>query len=746
MKFKVRQISGVKVRKRKKSTPKKSENHFKKILKYAGITLLTIFLMLMVYFAEQTGMWFKASILEAPQPFNGTAMPIAKVPNWEYWSTQQSLNYNQVDPKYLIDLPKYDLDQLQFPTDQLKWGDSTQDEIRNAKIAYSVVYMGNYKLDHIEDHGSHAAVDIKIPVGTPIHAIANGKVTKTSLQSSGFGHHIVIKHVNVPDPDNPNKLTTLYSSYSHMSDLNVVEGQNVLKGEVIGLSGNTGTSTTPHLHFQIDRDSAPWYPYFPFTWQEAQEAGLSFFEAINAGLGKQNAHEYTIHPIDFVLKNLNYTALASSNTNSTPSNENNNNETVEETVSNEEQTNEETIEIVISEPETVVEKEPEVKEGSGTELFSYTINGEPISLVNNGVTLTVIDESNQLDSIGDNTLIKAEIKGVGSLLKSNFTKKDFNNNTLKVTLRSSEPGYSNVTIGKSAYQVEFIEGVKPVTKFKIEHDGYFQKNQAETIKVIAVDEEGNKSPSVNFPGFANIITTEGSATLDTVQLQARDFKAGVATFTLKTSDEKNIKIRVQNGGLVGESSYLRLENENVFADVNRNHKNYTAIKYLKDNNILDGYSDGTFKPNGVVNRVEALKMLMLAFDIKVDEGLKAVSFKDTESNAWYIPTLSTAVNKGIVKGYEDGTFKPANIVNKAEYLKILFETTGIKTDVEIIQPYADVGTNLWFAKYAFMANKMNLLDPATRLYPDRGMTRAEVAETIYRMRVIEDENLLTYSK
>ena len=81
----------------------------------------------------------------------------------------------------------------------------------------------------------------------------------------------------MPDPDIEGRMTTLYSAYNHMDRIDVLEGQNVIKGQIIGTSGNTGTSTTPHLHFQIDRESAPWHPYWPFSWSESQTAGLSFF-------------------------------------------------------------------------------------------------------------------------------------------------------------------------------------------------------------------------------------------------------------------------------------------------------------------------------------------------------------------------------------------------------------------------------------------------------------------------------------
>ena len=699
-----------------------------KVLKIIGLIAITVILMILVYFGEQAGIWFKASILEAPQPFNGTVMPVSKVPKWSHWHTQNNETYDQIPESELIDLPPYDLQKMQFPNEQLVWGDSSQDSIRNAKITYAVVYLGNYEYDHEEGVGSHLAIDIKMPSGTPIHSIANGKVTKTSLQGSGFGHHVVIKHPDVPDPENPGSRTTLYSAFSHMDRVDVVEGQNVLKGQIIGTSGNTGTSTTPHLHFQIDRDSAPWHPYWPFTWQESQDAGLSFFEAVNAGLGLSKAKTNTVHPMEFVVKNINYSAVASNDDTNIPENDN----PIEEP------------------PESSSGEDPiednSFNEGGASKLFTYKITGETVGLVGNAIPLIVTDELNQLSQLNPTDPIRAEISGVGKLNQKQFKQADFVNGTIKLVVKSDTPGTSNVTIGKSSYQVSFIEKAQQIARFHIEHDGYYQKSVVETVKIVALDEDGNVAPAVNFTGVVNIKAESGSARIIPETLEAKDFINGVADIKVVVGNENPLVLRAQNGALVGVSESLYMESAIVFDDINRTHQNYQAIKYLKDHNIINGYPDGTFKPHKTVNRVEALKMLMLAFNVEASGGAYELNFQDTDNSAWYSSTLSTAVAKGIVKGYPDGTFKPANTVNRAEYLKILFKTNNMESDSEITKPYEDVDVSDWFAGYAFLANKMNILDAKNNLYPADGMTRADVAETIYRMKMIQENNLVTYSK
>lgn len=240
---------------------------------------------------------------QSPDPYNGTTLPILNAPKWaSLTSDQWNADYNSIPSDKMQALPVYNASVLAQSTDQLGWTGESDLAIRNAKITFSVPYMGNYKLDGVENAGSHLAVDIKIPMYTPVYAIGNGSVVKAVNQNTGFGNHIVIKHVNFPSFSDASGKVTLFSSYSHLSEVKVSEGDIVRKGQLIGLSGDTGTATTPHLHFQIDNTNAPWHPYWPFTYQEADAAGYSFTEAINEGLGKEKAVETTINPMMYVQK------------------------------------------------------------------------------------------------------------------------------------------------------------------------------------------------------------------------------------------------------------------------------------------------------------------------------------------------------------------------------------------------------------------------------------------------------------
>ncbi|MBT2481176.1 M23 family metallopeptidase [Streptomyces sp. ISL-94] len=90
----------------------------------------------------------------------------------------------------------------------------------------------------------HSGQDFAVPVGTPVKAAGAGTVVKAGPGGGGdgpaYGNAIVIKHAN-----------NTYSQYAHLSKIQVRIGQKVSAGQRIALSGNTGNSSGPHLHFEI---------------------------------------------------------------------------------------------------------------------------------------------------------------------------------------------------------------------------------------------------------------------------------------------------------------------------------------------------------------------------------------------------------------------------------------------------------------------------------------------------------------
>ncbi len=91
--------------------------------------------------------------------------------------------------------------------------------------------------------GGHQALDIGASAGTPIRAAAAGRVVSVERLDTGYGWNVIIEHGD-----------GMRSLYAHASAIYARPGDTVRRGEVIGAVGNTGTSSGPHLHFELRRD------------------------------------------------------------------------------------------------------------------------------------------------------------------------------------------------------------------------------------------------------------------------------------------------------------------------------------------------------------------------------------------------------------------------------------------------------------------------------------------------------------
>lgn len=102
----------------------------------------------------------------------------------------------------------------------------------------------------------HTGVDISASMGTPVHAAADGIVAFSQF-FSGYGRMVVIDHGG--------GMTT---RYAHLSKFEVVTGQEIRRGDVLGYSGASGRVTSPHLHFEVRLGGSPVNPY-PYLTRSA---------------------------------------------------------------------------------------------------------------------------------------------------------------------------------------------------------------------------------------------------------------------------------------------------------------------------------------------------------------------------------------------------------------------------------------------------------------------------------------------
>lgn len=102
-------------------------------------------------------------------------------------------------------------------------------------------YTGKYKWHH--------GMDFTGPVGTEIYATGNGKVIEKGYSNFGYGYEIIIDHG-----------FGYKTRYAHLNQIKVEKGDQVERGEVIGLLGNSGRSTGPHLHYEVRKNDVALNP------------------------------------------------------------------------------------------------------------------------------------------------------------------------------------------------------------------------------------------------------------------------------------------------------------------------------------------------------------------------------------------------------------------------------------------------------------------------------------------------------
>ncbi len=95
----------------------------------------------------------------------------------------------------------------------------------------------------------HAGMDFTAPIGTEIHSTGNGVVEKIEFDGRGLGNNVIINHGYGYE-----------SVYAHMSKIIAKPGQRMMRGDLIGYVGNSGTSTGPHLHYEVRKNGTPLNP------------------------------------------------------------------------------------------------------------------------------------------------------------------------------------------------------------------------------------------------------------------------------------------------------------------------------------------------------------------------------------------------------------------------------------------------------------------------------------------------------
>ncbi|MNI69860.1 S-layer protein precursor [compost metagenome] len=171
-----------------------------------------------------------------------------------------------------------------------------------------------------------------------------------------------------------------------------------------------------------------------------------------------------------------------------------------------------------------------------------------------------------------------------------------------------------------------------------------------------------------------------------------------------------------------------------------NHWAQASVEQAVSLKIVNGYEDGTFRPNGEINRAEFTTLLSRA--LKLEETQQKLSFTDEQGiPLWVKPHLASVVEAGIIGGYDDGSFRADRKISRAELAVIVVRALKLKVDANAQPSFSD--TNLipqWAQAEVVTAYQAGIISGRdhNQYAPNESATRAEAVSLI--MALIKDSN------
>ncbi len=340
----------------------------------------------------------------------------------------------------------------------------------------------------------------------------------------------------------------------------------------------------------------------------------------------------------------------------------------------------------------------------------------------NQTTVTVLDKDENA------------VKGVSVTIKDKTTEKtESTDATGKVTLPVKTSSGGSSSGGSSGGGGGSYSSYSTVNVKVIDKDG-------KTVSVTkSVDSKGNVTVTlptgkvIDSENYYTVTVTDskGAAKADTT-VTLKDRKTGTATgttdkngmLTLPATEHKAYIVGYNDGTFKPDSNMSRAEAAAIFArliaeakgesisgkasfkDVDKNEWYAGYVGYLEKYDVINGYNDGTFKPDASVTRAEFVAMTVRYYDLfnDVNKTGNTVKYTDVASSYWAYSDIAFAKNIGWLNGYSDGSFRGDNDITRAEVVTVVNRATGRVADKEYVKDnftklnrFTDVtDSNMWY--------------------------------------------------
>ena len=341
----------------------------------------------------------------------------------------------------------------------------------------------------------------------------------------------------------------------------------------------------------------------------------------------------------------------------------------------------------------------------------------------NQTTVTVLDKDGNA------------VKGISVTIKDKTTEKTAStdaNGKVTLPVKTSSGGGSS-SGGSSGGGGGYISSYSTVNVKVTDKDG-------KTVSVTkSVDSKGNVTVTlptgkvIDSENYYTVTVTDskGSAKADTT-VTLKDRNSGTATgttdkngmLTLPATEHKAYIVGYDDGTFKPDSNMSRAEAAAIFARLISEEKGETIsgkssfvdvsskewyssyIGYLEKYNVINGYNDGSFKPDASVTRAEFVAMTVRYYDLfnDVNKTGNTVKYTDVASSYWAYSDIAFAKNIGWLNGYSDGSFRGDNDITRAEVVTVVNRATGRIADKEYVKDnftklnrFTDVtDSNMWY--------------------------------------------------
>lgn len=628
------------------------------------------------------------------EPFDGFVYPIEYIPDpFILTFEQRQLPYEEIDSKNFIKIPKYDPNIFWVNPETLDKESKIYNETLLQRLVYTVPYLWTYEFDYKEYQGSHPWVDIIAPKNTPVKAIANGVVVDTGNYPAWFWNYVVIRHNNVISP--LWNSMTVYSNYAHLNEIHVKVGSTIKKWETLWLVGKSGSASNNHLHFQIDTTDSPFHPYWPFTANDMRKANTNMIDWVTMWLWKSDAMSFTLHP--FHLIHNDYQPLISLNLERSP----------------------------------IVQKE------------------------NQEIKNAIVEE--KIEKTFQKTDEKKIIETTEELALNDPIPTSFPNNTSINTtswsqnIASEQINWQNNWIQKEEVLIKEVEILKNEQNFVLvdneeinalsDYNALLSKEQPQKPQDIYEDEQVKKIiEKIQEPQNNQDVSKKSNTTLKEENTETIiEWSGAINWGDQNISDEKNIVFDEKNtDGNIGKSEIFPSENEKItetlwFKDISQDYKYIQELAYFKRENIIQWYSDNTFRPKERVTRWEAIKIILWAFWEKPLKK-KPSLFSDIPTSSWKNGYINKWIELWMIS-QKNKKFYPEKNISRSEWLKMVFKIAQISLENDIEIKIKDIQKSDWSYPYACYAVQNNFFELKNEKFqPDKPMTREELISILYQMK------------